>query len=130
MSDADPIGEDSGQRAEESASPRREPGEGPQRSWSRPALLGYALLAVSLVWLWQQGLASLAYQTIWVVGITFTLWFALVVRYSASRLAAFTFLTPLFGIAAGHLVMGDPITPPFAVAVTLVIAGLVLVNRR
>src|SRR5215831_9091444 len=64
MSDADPIGEDSGQRAEESASPRREPGEGPQRSWSRPALLGYALLAVSLVWLWQQGLASLAYQTI------------------------------------------------------------------
>ena len=75
-------------------------------------------------------LGWLAYQAIWVVGITFTLWFALVVRYSASRLAAFTFLTPLFGIAAGHFVMGDPITPPFAVAVALVIAGLVLVNRR
>jgi drug/metabolite transporter (DMT)-like permease len=75
-------------------------------------------------------LGSLAYQAIWVVGITFTLWFALVVRYSASRLAAFTFLTPLFGIAAGHVVMGDPITPPFAIAVALVIAGLVLVNRR
>jgi drug/metabolite transporter (DMT)-like permease len=74
-------------------------------------------------------LGSLAYQAIWVVGITFTLWFALVVRYSASRLAAFTFLTPLFGIAAGHFVMGDPITPPFAAAVTLVVAGLVLVNR-
>jgi drug/metabolite transporter (DMT)-like permease len=75
-------------------------------------------------------LGSLAYQAIWVVGITFTLWFALVVRYSASRLAAFTFLTPLFGIAAGHVVMGDPITQPFAIAVALVIAGLVLVNRR
>jgi drug/metabolite transporter (DMT)-like permease len=75
-------------------------------------------------------LGSLAYQAIWVVGITFTLWFALVVRYSASRLAAFTFLTPLFGIAAGYVVMGDPITPPFAVAVALVVAGLVLVNGR
>jgi drug/metabolite transporter (DMT)-like permease len=73
--------------------------------------------------------ASLLYQTVWVVSITFVIWFALIVRYSASRLSAFTFLTPLFGVAAGHLVMGDPITPSFALAVVMVIAGLVLVNR-
>jgi drug/metabolite transporter (DMT)-like permease len=66
---------------------------------------------------------------VWVVSITFVIWFALIVRYSASRLSAFTFLTPLFGVAAGHLVMGDPITPSFALAVVMVIAGLVLVNR-
>jgi drug/metabolite transporter (DMT)-like permease len=71
----------------------------------------------------------LAYQAIWVVAITFTIWFGLVVRYSASRLSAFSFLTPLFGVAAGHLIMGDPMTPTFAVAVALVIGGLVLVNR-
>ena len=64
------------------------------------------------------------------LGITFTIWFGLVVRYSASRLSAFSFLTPLFGVAAGHLIMGDPITPTFVLAVALVIAGLVLVNRR
>jgi drug/metabolite transporter (DMT)-like permease len=73
--------------------------------------------------------ASLLYQTVWVVSITFVIWFALVVRYSASRLSAFTFLTPLFGVAAGHLVLGEAITPSFALAVVMVIAGLVLVNR-
>jgi drug/metabolite transporter (DMT)-like permease len=74
-------------------------------------------------------LGSLAYQTIWVLAITFTVWFALVVKYSASRLAALSFLTPLFGVAAGHFIMGDPLTPTFAIAVVLVVAGLVLVNR-
>jgi drug/metabolite transporter (DMT)-like permease len=74
-------------------------------------------------------LGAFAYQTIYVVSITFTIWFVLVVRYSAARLAAFTFLTPLFGVAAGHLVLGEPLTPAFAVAVALVAAGLLLVNR-
>jgi drug/metabolite transporter (DMT)-like permease len=73
-------------------------------------------------------LGSLAYQTI-VVGTTFSLWFALIVKFSASRLSAFTFLTPLFGVAAGHLVLGEPLTPAFAIAVLLVATGLVLVNR-
>jgi drug/metabolite transporter (DMT)-like permease len=72
---------------------------------------------------------SLLYQTLWVVGVTYLAWFALIQRYSASRLSAFTFLTPLCGVAAGHLVLGDPITPAFALAVALVVAGLVLVNR-
>jgi drug/metabolite transporter (DMT)-like permease len=74
-------------------------------------------------------LGALAYQTIWVVSVTFVAWFALVVRYSANRLSAFTFLTPLFGVAAGHLVLGEPLTGAFATAVALVAAGLVLVNR-
>lgn len=74
-------------------------------------------------------LASLAYQTIWVVSVTFVVWFALVARYSASRLSAFTFLTPLFGVAAGHLVLNEPLTLAFAAAVALVAGGLVLVNR-
>jgi drug/metabolite transporter (DMT)-like permease len=74
-------------------------------------------------------LGSLAYQTVWVVSVTFVVWFALVARYSANRLSAFTFLAPLFGVAAGHLVLGEPLTPAFAAAVALVAGGLVLVNR-
>jgi drug/metabolite transporter (DMT)-like permease len=73
--------------------------------------------------------AALAYQTIWVVSVTFVVWYALVRRYSANRLSAFTFLTPLFGVAAGHLVLGEPLTGAFAAAVALVAGGLVLVNR-
>ena len=74
-------------------------------------------------------LGSLVYQTVWVVSVTFVVWFALIARFSASRLSAFTFLTPLFGVAAGHLVLNEPLTPAFAAAVGLVAAGLVLVNR-
>lgn len=74
-------------------------------------------------------LGWLAYQTIWVVGVTFGIWFWLVKHYSTSRLSAFTFLTPLFGIVAAHFMLGDVIDWPFALAAALVIVGLVLVNR-
>ena len=75
-------------------------------------------------------LVLLAYQTIWISSVTYVAWFALIVRYSASRLSAFTFLTPLFGVAAGHFMLGEPLTPAFALAVALVAGGLILVNRR
>ncbi len=74
-------------------------------------------------------IGAVAYQAIWVVSVTYVIWFALIVRYSASRLSAFTFLTPLFGVAAGHLVLAEPLTAPFALAVAFVALGLVLVNR-
>jgi drug/metabolite transporter (DMT)-like permease len=74
-------------------------------------------------------LGAFAYQTLWVVSVTFVVWFALIVRYSAARLSAFTFLAPLCGVTAGHLVLNEPLTPPFTLAVLLVAAGLVLVNR-
>ena len=73
-------------------------------------------------------LGSIVYQTL-VVSLTFAAWFALIVKFSASRLSAFTCLTPLCGVAAGHLVLGEPLTLSFALAVALVAAGLVLVNR-
>ena len=74
-------------------------------------------------------LGSLLYQTIWVVALTYMAWFALIARYSASRLSVFTFLTPLFGVAAGHFVLGESLTGGFATAAALVVLGLVLVNR-
>src|SRR5437667_8960393 len=74
-------------------------------------------------------LSLLAYQTFWVVGLTFLLWFALVKTYSASKLSAFTFVTPLFGVVASYFIMHDTLTPVFGAAALLVIAGLYLVNR-
>ena len=72
---------------------------------------------------------ALAYQTVWVVSVTFVIWFWIIKNYSANRVSAFSFLTPLFGVAAGHLVLGEPLTWAFAAAVALVAAGLALVNR-
>jgi drug/metabolite transporter (DMT)-like permease len=73
---------------------------------------------------------ALLYQTIWVVAVTYVVWFALIARYSANRLSAFTFLTPLVGVAAGHLVLGEPVSQAFLAAVAFTALGLVLVNRR
>jgi drug/metabolite transporter (DMT)-like permease len=74
-------------------------------------------------------LSLMAYQSIWVVGLTFLLWFTLVKTYSASKLSAFTFITPLFGVVASYFIMHDELTLAFGAAALLVIAGLYLVNR-
>ena len=87
--------------------------------------MGERMTAMPSAW----SLGWLAYQTFWVVSLTYAVWFAMVQRYSASRLSAFTFLTPLFGVASGHFVLGEPISWAFGLAVALVVGGLVLVNR-
>ena len=74
-------------------------------------------------------LGLMAFQAIWVVGTTFTLWFALVKTYSASKLSAFTFITPLFGVVGSYFIMHDTLSLTFGAAAILVIAGLFLVNR-
>jgi drug/metabolite transporter (DMT)-like permease len=74
-------------------------------------------------------LGLMAFQAIWVVGTTFTLWFALVKAYSASKLSAFTFITPLFGVVGSYFIMHDTLSLAFGAAALLVIAGLFLVNR-
>ena len=88
-------------------------------------LMGERMAAVPSAW----ALGWLAYNTFWVVTITFMIWFVMIQRYSPSRLSAFTFLTPLFGVASGHFVLGEPVSATFGVAVALVLGGLVLVNR-
>jgi drug/metabolite transporter (DMT)-like permease len=95
-------------------------------------ILGFA------AWVWGEtltrvpgplALSLMAYQAIWVVGLTFLIWFGLVRTYSASKLSAFTFITPLFGVVASYFIMHDTLTPVFGAAALLVIAGLYLVNR-
>jgi drug/metabolite transporter (DMT)-like permease len=71
---------------------------------------------------------SLAYQTLWVVCITYTSWFWMISHYRAGELSAFTFLTPIFGVAAGYFLLGEQIAPSFAIAVALVAGGILLVN--
>ncbi len=72
---------------------------------------------------------SLVYQTIWVAFITYLAWFWLIRHYPPSRLASFTFLTPLFGVIAGGLLLNEPITRNLLMALVLVGMGIYLVNR-
>jgi drug/metabolite transporter (DMT)-like permease len=75
-------------------------------------------------------LASLFYQGAIVAFASYLVWFWLLTRYLAGRLAVFSFMTPLFGVLAGVAVLGEPLRPAFAGAALLVGAGIVLVNRR
>jgi len=72
--------------------------------------------------------AVLAWQGVVVVGVSYALWFRLLTRHNVAQLSAFTFVTPLVGVFAGWLVFGEAVTPGFAAAIALVIAGLALVN--
>jgi drug/metabolite transporter (DMT)-like permease len=74
-------------------------------------------------------LGALAFQIVVVVGITYLTWFWLIRIYPAAPLASFTFLTPLFGVGAGALLLAEPVTPALALALALVAGGIYLVNR-
>ena len=73
--------------------------------------------------------ASLAYQSVIVAFASYLAWFWLLTRYLAGRLAVFSFLTPLFGVAFGVIFLSEPLSATFLVAALLVGAGIVLVNR-
>ncbi|THB75939.1 MAG: DMT family transporter [Desulfobacteraceae bacterium] len=73
---------------------------------------------------------SLLYQIIWVAFITYIGWFWLISRYPVSRMASFTFLTPLFGVMAGGVLLGEPMTFKLITALVLVGSGIYLVNRK
>jgi drug/metabolite transporter (DMT)-like permease len=73
--------------------------------------------------------ASFAYQVIWVGSITYVVWFGLVRSYPAALLGAATFMTPIFGVLAGVLLLGEPLTAQLIGAVALVAVGIWLVNR-
>lgn len=70
----------------------------------------------------------MAYQTFWVVCVTFLTWFWLLGRYKAGELSAFTFLTPVIGVFASAVVLNEPIGLQFIMAAGLVAGGLLLVN--
>lgn len=74
-------------------------------------------------------LACLAYQTVLVAFASYLVWFWLISNYPAGRLAAFSFLTPLFGVLAGAALLDEPVSPALAAALVLVAIGIWLVNR-
>lgn len=74
--------------------------------------------------------ASLFFQVVIVTFASYLLWFWLVRHYPATRLAAFTLLTPVFGLLLGALLLGEPITARLLIALVAVAVGIVLVNRR
>lgn len=74
-------------------------------------------------------LAMLAYQIVVVAFASYLAWFWLIARYPAGRLSSFTFLTPLFGVLAGAVLLDERISAALVAALILVGIGIYLVNR-
>jgi len=72
---------------------------------------------------------SLVYQSVVIAFASYLLWFWMIHRYQVSRLAAFTFLTPLSGVILSGVLLDEPLTAFLLVGLALVAAGLYLVNR-
>ncbi|HTY02876.1 MAG TPA: DMT family transporter [Rhodocyclaceae bacterium] len=73
-------------------------------------------------------LLALAYQAVVVAFASYLTWFWLLTKYLANRLMVFSFLTPLFGVAFGVVLLGERMSAQFAIAALLVVAGIALVN--
>jgi drug/metabolite transporter (DMT)-like permease len=72
--------------------------------------------------------ASIVYQAVFVVGFTYVLWFWLMARYPASGLSSFAFLSPVFGVMFGGLLLSEPITVNLLTGLAMIAAGLILIN--
>lgn len=72
---------------------------------------------------------GLFYQAVVVVAMGFLFWFWLLSIYPASGVASFSFLTPVFGVAFGWLVLHEHVGVSLVVALALVAVGIVLINR-
>ena len=76
------------------------------------------------------GASSLVFQIVVVTFASYLAWFWLIRSYPATRLAAFTMLTPVFGLLMGALLLDEPITARLLIALVAVAGGIFFVNRR
>jgi drug/metabolite transporter (DMT)-like permease len=72
---------------------------------------------------------ALLFQAVYIVAFTYVLWFWLLRRYPASGLSSFTFLSPVFGVLCGAMFLNEPLTMRIFLALGLIAAGLIIVNR-
>src|SRR5690606_797664 len=53
---------------------------------------------------------SVLLQSVYIVAFTYIVWFWLIRRYPAGGLSSFTFLSPVFGVLCGALLLSEPLS--------------------
>lgn len=74
-------------------------------------------------------ISALLYQGIVVAGFCFITWISLLRRFSASRLSAFGFLTPVFGVFLSSLLLFEKLSLGVVSSMIIVGAGIIIVNQ-
>ena len=71
----------------------------------------------------------LLYQGVIVVFLTYMMWMHLLSRYPASSMQSLTFMSPVWGVIAGVVLLGEHVSLLMSGGIVLVGLGLYLVNR-
>ena len=108
----------------------------PEQTLLYQLLVGFPLLLTAAAFTGQAGqvsLTPLAWSSLLFQGVvisfaSYLAWFGLLRRYLASRISVFSFMTPLFGVSFGVLLLGEPLTPVFGSGALLVLAGITVVS--
>ena len=74
--------------------------------------------------------ASLGIQTVVGAFASYLTWMWLLRHYPATQMSTFTFLTPVFALVFGVVLLSEPLTAQLVVALVGVAVGIVLVSRR
>ncbi|WP_347904668.1 DMT family transporter [Pseudomonas purpurea] len=74
--------------------------------------------------------ASVLFQGLVVSFCSYLIWFWLLRRYLAANLAVFSFMTPLFGVTFGVLLLNETLTINFIVGAVLVLLGITFVSAE
>jgi drug/metabolite transporter (DMT)-like permease len=94
------------------------------------ALLALAPLLEPVRMVWSGPVVgAFAFTALLTVAFGYTVWFWMMRRYSAASLHAFTFLTPIFGVIGGAVILGETVGSLTLVGLVLVAVGIYLVNR-
>lgn len=72
---------------------------------------------------------SFLFQSMFVVAVTYPLWFWMVRRYPVSKLSNFAFLTPAFGVLLSGLLLNEQMGWKIFAALALIGLGLIIINR-
>lgn len=75
-------------------------------------------------------IGALLYQSLVTAAFGFVTWNTLLQKYGAVALHSFIFIMPIAGVALGGLVLGEPITAKILTALTLIVAGILVVHLK
>ena len=89
-----------------------------------PAEIGDALSGIDL-----GGIGAVAYIAFAATTLGWGLWAYLMRAYSASTVAPFSLLVPVFGLGFAALLLGEPLGIRTAIAAVLVVSGVLLTQR-
>ena len=74
--------------------------------------------------------AGFIYNGLVGTGLALVLYMKLIALYSATRVSAFMFLTPVFGVFIGVLLLSEPVSLLMVAGVGLVAVGIYMVNTK